>query len=355
MRARWEKQKPKRNKLNRRKLQSGMPTAFVVHGLGVGPVHSQRRARAWDTMRSQRHSNFTARRTTNDACQSRLAHVRLKTAPKRLPSSRGSSVVDMSIRADVLVDDLLQRISRTDGGPSTTPAERGIIDETVLSLCALGMRQKPLEDPSLFDCYSVAYTSSGAQQDPRGVPAGGRFRGRIGRLFFLSRGLFQHVIAPSTVVNLVCFKLFGVLCGAVGLRGKLTPLADAGDFGPNGIRVDFEPPRISFGGLVFQFGPPSEVQLKTTYLDDRIRIGIGSRGSLFVFTRGGAARGEVSQEWKILFQAQGRKLIPFRVAAGIAAALGASAVFLPASCSVAALVAALILGHYSKVKFADCP
>jgi hypothetical protein len=36
-------------------------------------------------------------------------------------------------------------------------------------------------------------------------------------------------------------------------------------------------------------GPPSSVQLTTTYLDERIRLGKGSRGSLFVFTRGGAA------------------------------------------------------------------
>mgnify|MGYP001810428080 FL=1 len=36
-------------------------------------------------------------------------------------------------------------------------------------------------------------------------------------------------------------------------------------------------------------GPPSSVQLSTPYLDERVRLGKGSRGSLFVFTRGGAA------------------------------------------------------------------
>ena len=36
-------------------------------------------------------------------------------------------------------------------------------------------------------------------------------------------------------------------------------------------------------------GPPSSVQLTTTYLDERVRLGKGSRGSLFVFTRGGQA------------------------------------------------------------------
>ena len=38
-----------------------------------------------------------------------------------------------------------------------------------------------------------------------------------------------------------------------------------------------------------RIGPPSSVVLKTTYVDDRVRLGKGSRGSLFVFTRGGAA------------------------------------------------------------------
>lgn len=41
----------------------------------------------------------------------------------------------------------------------------------------------------------------------------------------------------------------------------------------------------------FRIGPPSSVQLATTYLDEEVRLGQGSRGSLFVFTRGGAADG----------------------------------------------------------------
>ena len=41
------------------------------------------------------------------------------------------------------------------------------------------------------------------------------------------------------------------------------------------------------GGIHTRIGPPSSVVLKTTYLDERVRLGKGSRGSLFVFTRGG--------------------------------------------------------------------
>lgn len=52
----------------------------------------------------------------------------------------------------------------------------------------------------------------------------------------------------------------------------------------------FEPPVLSLGSSVhLRIGPPSSVVLTTTYLDQRVRLGKGSRGSLFVFTRGGDA------------------------------------------------------------------
>ena len=56
------------------------------------------------------------------------------------------------------------------------------------------------------------------------------------------------------------------------------------------MQVAFEPPRVSLpGGVNLAVGPTSSVVLTTTYLDDRVRLGRGSRGSSFVFTRGGAA------------------------------------------------------------------
>lgn len=215
--------------------------------------------------------------------------------------------------AELLVDELLSNVATIDGGPSTSANDRSRVDKLVLALSDLRSEEDHLSDPKLFDNYSVAYTSSSPEQARVGsAPAGGRFRGRIGRLLFLNRGIFQHIYSPNTVVNLVAFKLLGVLQGAVGLKGTLTPLASDENFGANGVQVDFEPPRISLGRLVFQFGPRSIVKLKTTYLDDRVRIGIGSRGSLFVFTKGEAAHSTVAQEWKLLFssEASGRRLIP---------------------------------------------
>ncbi len=56
------------------------------------------------------------------------------------------------------------------------------------------------------------------------------------------------------------------------------------------LQVFFDPPVISLpGGIHTRIGGPSTVVLTTTYLDDRVRLGRGSRGSLFVFTRGGKA------------------------------------------------------------------
>lgn len=51
------------------------------------------------------------------------------------------------------------------------------------------------------------------------------------------------------------------------------------------IKVVFEPPELKIGSLGFQFGGESEVQLEITYIDDKLRLGKGSRGSLFVFQR----------------------------------------------------------------------
>lgn len=55
------------------------------------------------------------------------------------------------------------------------------------------------------------------------------------------------------------------------------------------MQVSFEPPRVSLpGGISLAVGPTSSVVLGTTYLDERVRLGKGGRGSRFVFTRGGA-------------------------------------------------------------------
>lgn len=51
------------------------------------------------------------------------------------------------------------------------------------------------------------------------------------------------------------------------------------------IQVVFEPPELKVGALEFQYGGESEVKLQITYVDENMRLGKGSRGSLFVFRR----------------------------------------------------------------------
>ncbi|KAF6265274.1 hypothetical protein COO60DRAFT_1623933 [Scenedesmus sp. NREL 46B-D3] len=167
-----------------------------------------------------------------------------------------------------IVSTVLDKVQGTDGGISMQPEQKREVDGLISQLEAAGCRQPPLQDPLLFGNYIVAYTSSG--DDQKGQPR------------------HRH--------KKVTFKLLGVLPGAVGLRGTLVPV-EAGQ--PHGrgtagegdtVRVLFEPPVLSLGtGLHFRIGPPSSVQLSTPYLDERVRLGKGSRGSLFVFTRGGAA------------------------------------------------------------------
>ncbi|GFR46858.1 hypothetical protein Agub_g8498, partial [Astrephomene gubernaculifera] len=189
--------------------------------------------------------------------------------------------------ARALVDQVLAAIKDTDSGQSLTAAQRDHVDTLLERLEAVGQQQqpRPLENPLLWGHYNVDYTSPGRAPE-RGEPAGGRFRSRLGRFLFRTAGLFQSVIQPDIATNKVEFKLFGLLPGYVGLRGRVVPQGEGGDT----VAVLFERPVLSLANcLHLRIGRVSSVGLVTTYLDERVRLGRGTRGSLFVFTRGGAA------------------------------------------------------------------
>ena len=168
---------------------------------------------------------------------------------------------------------------------------------------------RPQRDPrtelTLLGDYRVSYTSS-----PQA--AGGRFRTPLGRAVFRTHALYQNVLAPPEgataplVANRVEFALLGVP-GAVGLTGPLRPVpplqvtprtdVSAGDGvaaqGPaaqtrsfqGAVEVAFDPPFLEVAGSRVTLGGPSTVRLATTYLDERVRIGRGGFGSLFIFER----------------------------------------------------------------------
>lgn len=51
------------------------------------------------------------------------------------------------------------------------------------------------------------------------------------------------------------------------------------------VEIVFEAPEVSLGSFKMQYGGNSTVKLAILYLDDVVRIGRGSRGSLFIFKR----------------------------------------------------------------------
>ena len=81
-------------------------------------------------------------------------------------------------------------------------------------------------------------------------------------------------------------------------------------------RIVFLPPRVAIGGLTFEITGASAqppVDLCTTYLDERVRLGLASRGGRFVFRRGGKADEPFADEWKELCE---RRLTDGRLALG---------------------------------------
>ena len=255
--------------------------------------------------------------------------------------------------ADAAVAEVLATIADTDSGRNVTPEQRRATDANIALLEAVGATQTPnaLNNPLIFGDYDVSYVSTGGRQI--GNPAGGRFRGGLGSALFRTVGLEQNLYEPDVVVNRVAFLVFGLIPGEVVLQGTFAPVeveaetaaeaaaareaarerdgvgatksakkkteaekkrardgafavardAENEKYAGDGmtVRAHFESPRITLGGLpAFSVGPKSSVVLSTTYLDEDVRLGKGSRGSLFVFARKSAAQAERDRaRWKV--------------------------------------------------------
>jgi len=76
------------------------------------------------------------------------------------------------------------------------------------------------------------------------------------------------------------------------------------------IEASFDPPLICIGnaknGFSIRMGPKSSVYLDTPYVDDKIRLGVGARGSEFIFTRTTDPRAQECNVWlkKVAFPAR---------------------------------------------------
>ncbi|KAL5718287.1 hypothetical protein ACHQM5_011205 [Ranunculus cassubicifolius] len=172
---------------------------------------------------------------------------------------------------DDLVSSILSKVVGTDRGVSL-PSEGHQAVAQVASQLQTYCVDKPVECPLIFGEWDVVYCSNPTSP-------GGGYRSALGRMVFKTNEMIQVVEAPDVVKNKVSFSAFGFLDGEVSLKGKLNVLDE------KWIQVIFEPPQLKVGGLEFTYGGESEVKLEITYVDEKIRLGKGSRGSLFVFQR----------------------------------------------------------------------
>lgn len=198
------------------------------------------------------------------------------------------------------VRELLRLVADSDGGARMDAETRGTVDGMIGELETVGSDASvtaPNDDARVFGYYDVSYVSVGDKQT--GNPAGGRFRSPLGKFLFKTIGLEQNLFAPNKIENRVAFTLLGCLPGEVTLEGTFAPAGETDD--GRTVKASFDPPGISVaGGPKLRIGPKSSVVLSTTYLDDHVRLGKGSRGSLFVFTKKSAERAERDhRRWRV--------------------------------------------------------
>ncbi|KAI3692259.1 hypothetical protein L6452_32073 [Arctium lappa] len=172
---------------------------------------------------------------------------------------------------DELAASILSKVMQTDRGVTLTREQHMQVAELVGELNKYCV-DSPVKCPLIFGDWDVVYCSNPTSP-------GGGFRSGLGRLVFKTNEMVQVVEAPDIVRNKVSFSALGFLDGEVSLKGKLIVLDE------KWIKVVFEQPELKIGSLEFGFGGQSEVQLEITYIDDKLRLGKGSRGSLFVFQR----------------------------------------------------------------------
>uniref|UniRef100_A0A7S2Y058 Plastid lipid-associated protein/fibrillin conserved domain-containing protein n=1 Tax=Fibrocapsa japonica TaxID=94617 RepID=A0A7S2Y058_9STRA len=203
------------------------------------------------------------------------------------------------LESEQAIEEILKIVPETDRGVLASEEQRTKIDGLLEKVENLNTNADTLSDERIFGNYNVAYVSTGKAPSQKGNPAGGGFRGKIGRKFFQTTAVFQHLVAPNQVINMVQFKMLGRFPGCTTLMGTFEKI-NVPDL-PNAVRAKFQPPRVTIGSsgkFTLQIGPQSQVTLGTPYVDDKVRVGRGGRGSLFLFTRDGPAQMEQAELWR---------------------------------------------------------
>lgn len=291
-----------------------------------------------------------------DALVARGAAPRTRAPRLRMGASRASA----SPAAELIEEELIDAVRDTDRGADKTrlsDERQAAIFRSIALLEESAAGADLVRSGEALGNYEVAFVGAVGQE--KSSPAGGYWRGKVGRLLFRTEALFQHIVklpesevppyvalgrkgaksgqsqpkcegaraaldddeAGLVAVNVVRGRLFGFLPLTVMLCGLGLTLSDAQraavlstskakggnhDLTGNVVRVDFSPPLLclSLGPPALQrllrlsLGPFSEVFLDTTYASPRLRLGRGAiSGSQFVFVR--TERRE-ADDWKLL-------------------------------------------------------
>ncbi|CAI5968403.1 unnamed protein product [Closterium sp. NIES-64] len=258
----------------------GMLAPEVFESMGNPAVRSST-VRSWGRL-------FFLRRLEaggNDIVAVMVLLVQLQQGSQALPNGRlrgagvsvraaadaAASASATDSRASELVDKLLSMVKDSDRGAAMSDEGRAAVTAIVEQLEAMGL-EEPLKSPLVFGAWEVAYTS-------RPTAAGGYYRSMLGRTLLRSKDLVQTIYPPNGVDNLVEFDALSLIPGSISLKGTFEPLDN------KWVRAVFEAPNLALGALKFSYGGQSSVRLSVSYLDERVRIGRGSQGSIFVFAR----------------------------------------------------------------------
>ncbi len=217
------------------------------------------------------------------------------------------------------------------------------IRQTIEELSASTSQRSESEDDEslftpLFGNYNVSFTLPNA---PNERPVGGKWN----RGPFMIESQWQHLLPKKVqnsvaqavnmvIVRVLFWRIYVILRGdAFRLssldRDRVSAVRNTpGGLSPRTVRADFDPPRVVLctrqkkALLSLSLGPTSSVFLDTTFCDNRVRIGKGSKGSRFVFVR---STDPVADEWKSLVAHKpvGRKqLVSFFGGFGLASLIG---------------------------------
>ena len=115
---------------------------------------------------------------------------------------------------------LLELIENTDRGIGASSELRAEIGAVISGLESSWEGTDAFAEPArsqLLRRCEVAYVGQASSKAANA--AGGKYRGRLGRVLFRTEALFQHVLPGDVAVNVLQFKLFGRIPGAAVLPG----------------------------------------------------------------------------------------------------------------------------------------